>query len=69
MLLPKAMKFVADRRGGAVTVTMNVHASVRCAASMVVQATVEAPSGNTVPLGGEQVVRNGGSPAMTCGGS
>jgi hypothetical protein len=63
------MNLVAASRGDPVTVTVNVHASVRAVASRVVQATEDWPRGKAVPLAGLHVVSIGGSPAVTCGGS
>ena len=67
MLFPKAMKRVAVIVSGAVTVTVKLHESARAAASVTVQTTVETPSRKFDPLAGAQLVRNGGSPATTCG--
>jgi hypothetical protein len=69
MLLPNAMKRVAIIVVGAVTVTVKLHASVRATLSVTVQTTVETPSRKFEPLGGVQLVRNGGSPATNCGAS
>ena len=45
MLSPNASNRVTEAFGGSVTVTVNVHASVRCLASEIVQLTAVAASG------------------------
>ena len=69
MLFPNAMKLVAARRGGTDTITVKVQALVRSAESVTVHVTMELPTGKSVPLSGEQVIRSGGRPAMMFGGS
>lgn len=53
--------------GGAVTVTVNVHARVVCDASVLVQRTVFVPTGNSEPDAGVQLVCTGAVPPDTAG--
>jgi hypothetical protein len=63
-LSPKARKRVTLRRGGAVTVTLNLQTSVRATLSVAVQLTVVTPIGNIAPLAGEQDTVVGGVPPV-----
>ena len=49
-------------RGGDVIVTVNVHVSVRCFASVAVHVTVVVPTGKLEPLAGAHAVVTGGAP-------
>jgi len=64
MLSPNATKLVTLRREGADTVTVNVHAAVRCSVSVAVHVTAVAPTANSEPLAGAHAVVTGGEPAV-----
>jgi hypothetical protein len=64
MLSPNATKRVALSLGGTVTVTVNVHESVRCRWSVAVQLTLLGPTGKVDPLAGTQEVATGDAPAI-----
>ena len=68
MLSPNARNFVRRILGGAVTVTVTLQLDVRCWASVAVQVTVVAPSGNVTPLAGVHDVVIGDAPPATDGG-
>ena len=64
MLSPKATKLVAVILGGTVTVTVNVHVSVRCRESVAVHVTVLGPTGKIDPIAGTQAVVTGVAPPI-----
>jgi hypothetical protein len=66
MLSPKATKLIALRCEDT-SVTVSEHTAVRLSASRAVQLTVVAPTGNTAPDAGEQVVVTGGVPPVVTG--
>src|SRR5262252_260881 len=67
MLSPNATKRVTDRRGGPVTVTVNVQAAVCCRASTARQVIEVDPIGNEAPLDGEHVIVKGAVPPVAVG--
>jgi hypothetical protein len=64
MLSPYARNLVTTSFGGAVTVTVNVHVSVRFTESVATHATAVVPIGNVDPLPGVQEIVVGGVPAV-----
>jgi len=58
---------VTDRRGGPVTVTVNVQAAVCCRASTARQVIEVDPIGNEAPLDGEHVIVKGAVPPVAVG--
>ena len=66
-LSPNATNREAPRSGTRATVTVKVHRSVRCTASVAVHVVVDVPTGNAAPDGGEQEIDTGAVPPETVG--
>ncbi len=68
-LSPNATNFVTDSAGATVTDTVKPQVAVRASASVAVQVTVLAPSGNAAPEAGEQETFTGAWPFCAVGTS
>src|SRR5438093_1729830 len=64
MLSPNATNRVAPRTGITSTVTLNVHMSVRCRASVATHVVVVLPTENDEPLGGVHTTDTGAAPPV-----
>ena len=66
-LSPKARKRVRERRGMAVTVTVNVQEAVADPASVAVHCTLVVPTSNADPEGRVQLTATGATPPVVVG--
>jgi hypothetical protein len=67
MLSPNAMNQVFCSLDAGETRTENPHVAARSNASVAVQVTAVAPSGNATPDAGAQATATGGAPSVTTG--
>lgn len=68
MLSPNAANVIALTRGGGATVTVNVHESLRCCASVTVHVTEVGPIGKLDAGGGVHAFVTGDAPPAVRGG-